>query len=84
MSQTKPAMARVQHIAAALNVRKRTSISQLADELEVSSRTIQRDLDHMKDSLRLPIDADVQGHYFTDTPNLCSVCGKRKRPKGNH
>jgi len=79
VSQTKPALARLQHIAAALNTRKRTSITQLADELEVSTRTISRDLDHLKDSLRLPIDADVRGHYFNGPVNLCSVCGKRKR-----
>lgn len=81
MSQSKPATARLQHIAAALNTRKRTSIAMLADELEVSSRTIQRDLEHMTDSLRLPIDADVMGHYFTEPVNLCRCCGRRTRGK---
>ncbi len=79
MNQGKPAIARVQHIAAALNTRKRISIAMLAEELEVSSRTIQRDLDHMRDSLNLPIEADIAGHFFSGPVNLCHVCGRRKR-----
>lgn len=81
MTPSKPALARLQHIAAALNVRKRTSISQLARELEVSGRTVQRDLDHMRDSLNLPIEADIAGHFFSGTVNLCHVCGRRKRSR---
>jgi len=81
VSLEKPALARLQHIAASLNIRKRTSISQLADELEVSSRTIQRDLDHMRDSLNLPVESDHVGHFFSKPVSLCCCCGKRKRTR---
>lgn len=81
MSLEKPAIARLQHIAAALNIRKRTSITQLADELEVSTRTIQRDLAHMTDSLSLPIESDHAGHFFSKPVNLCHCCGRRKRTR---
>lgn len=79
MSLEKPALARLQHIAAALNIRKRTSIAQLADELEVCPRTVQRDLDHMRDSLKLPIEADHDGHYFAAPVKLCRCCCRRLR-----
>lgn len=81
MNPTKPAVARLQHIAAAFNVRKRSTISQLARELEVSTRTVQRDIDHMRDALRLPIAADFAGHFFTEPVNLCRCCSRRIRVK---
>jgi predicted DNA-binding transcriptional regulator YafY len=81
VSQARPALARVQHIVAALNTRKRTRIAQLADELEVSTRTISRDLDHLKDSLRLPIESDIAGFYFTQPVQICRSCGRRVRRK---
>ena len=77
-------MARVQHIAAALTCKKRSTIAELADELEASTRTIQRDLDYMRDQLNLPIEADHWGHFFSEPVNFCRSCGRRKRlPKGN-
>jgi proteasome accessory factor B len=40
----------------------------IADELEVSSKTIQRDIDFMRDRLGLPIEYDPQhvGYYYTE------------------
>ncbi len=78
---TKPAMARVQHIAAALNGKKRVTIAALAAELEASDRTIQRDLEFMRDQLNLPIESDRDGHFFSEPTSLCRACGRRKRPE---
>jgi len=75
----KPAMARVQHIAAALNCRKRCTLTQLADELEASTRTIQRDLEFMRDQLNLPVETDHFGHFFAQPVNFCRCCSRRKR-----
>lgn len=84
MLATKPAMARVQHIAAALACKKRITIAKLATELEACPRTIQRDLDFMRDQLHLPIDVDHFGHFFSEPVNFCRSCGRRKRlQKGN-
>jgi proteasome accessory factor B len=44
--------------------RMRTNCSQLALELEVSRKTIQRDLDYMKDHLRLDIEYDPSEKQF--------------------
>ncbi len=79
MLATKPAMARVQHIAAALNSKKRITAEALAGELEVSPRTITRDFEFMKDQLNLPVESDVYGHFFAEPVNLCQCCGRRKR-----
>lgn len=70
---------RFQHIAAALTVRKRATARMLAEELEVSRKTIERDLEFMRDRLLLPIDADNHGHYFTEEVKLCRCCSRRLR-----
>jgi predicted DNA-binding transcriptional regulator YafY len=73
------AYARFQHIAAALTVRKRTTRSMLAEELEVSVKTVQRDMEFMRDRLNLPIAADDRGCYFSDEVKLCRCCARRLR-----
>lgn len=70
---------RFHRIAAALTVRKRTSVSMLADELGVSTRTVCRDLEFMRDRLALPIEADESGHYFREQIKLCRCCARRVR-----
>lgn len=77
MSESRTALARVAHISAALNTRKRTTAGLLADELEVSDKTIRRDLDFMRDTLNLPIDRDQAGFYFTQPVQVCRSCGRR-------
>lgn len=75
----RPPLQRFQHIAAALAVRKRTTVSMLAEELEVSYKTVHRDLDFMRHRLCLPISADEAGFYFTEPVKLCRCCGRRLR-----
>jgi hypothetical protein len=74
---------RLQKISARLSGPRRVTAQMLADELEVSSKTIYRDLDFMRDRLRLPIasngvgfrntELDV-GFAFTRPVLLCACC----------
>jgi predicted DNA-binding transcriptional regulator YafY len=70
---------RVHHIAAALTVRKRTTVSLLATELEVCPKTVARDIEYMRGDLGLPIEADIAGHYFAQPVKLCRCCARRVR-----
>lgn len=79
MKNFHPPLARVQHIAAALNTKKRVTAESLADELEVSPRTITRDFEFMRSQLNLPVESDSFGHFFAEPVNLCRCCGRRKR-----
>ena len=79
LNPAKPALARIRHISATLNCRKRSTIADLAGELEVSTRTIQRDLDFMVDQLGLPIAADRYGHFLSEPVNLCRTCGRQRK-----
>ena len=81
LNPAKPALARIRHISATLNCRKRSTIADLAGELEVSTRTIQRDLDFMVDQLGLPIEADRYGHFLSEPVCLCRTCGRRTRQR---
>ena len=47
-----------------LQTGRRTNCKTLADELEVSRRTVLRDIDFMRDQLGLPIEYDVAAHGF--------------------
>ena len=62
---------------------KHLTARQLAEQLEVSDKTIYRDLDFMRDRLGLPICTDAKGlgaagfiggYYFTERVNLCPCC----------
>lgn len=79
MKDFHPPLTRVQKIAAALNSKKRVTAAALADELEVTRRTITRDFEFMRDQLNLPVEADRYGLFFSEPVNLCQVCGRRKR-----
>jgi proteasome accessory factor B len=54
---------------AALKARHFPNCQKIAAELEVSAKTIQRDIDFMRDRLGLPIDYDAKrfGFYYTET-----------------
>jgi predicted DNA-binding transcriptional regulator YafY len=77
--QQRPMFARFQHIAAALNIRKRTTCSMLAIELEVSYKAVQRDIEFMRERLHLPIQADHEGYFFDQEVKLCRCCARRVR-----
>lgn len=57
-------MARMLQIHEHLQTGGRTNCRTLATTLEVSPRTIQRDIDFMRDQLGLPVDYDVVAHGF--------------------
>lgn len=82
----RPAIARIKKIAALLSDGKHVSGAKLAAELEVSPRTVTRDLDFMRDQLELPIETDGcanhslrgrHGYYFTQPVQLCACCSAK-------
>jgi len=62
------AFARMQHIHAAIKTRKYPKVSQLAEELEVSTRAVERDLETMRDLMGAPIIYSYvhKGYYYAD------------------
>ncbi len=63
-------MARMLQIHEHLQTGNRTNCRKLAETLAVSSRTIQRDIDFMRDQLGLPVDYDVVAHGFYYTRDV--------------
>jgi proteasome accessory factor B len=61
-------MARIQTIFKAIESQRRPNCASLAKTLEVSAKTIQRDVDYMRYQLSLPIEYDKERHgfYFTE------------------
>jgi proteasome accessory factor B len=65
---SRPPLERMMRLHAALKARKFPNCRKIAEELEVSSKTIQRDIDFMKYRLGLPIEYHPQefGFYYTE------------------
>ena len=65
---SRPPLQRMMRLHAALKGRDFPNCRKLGDELEVSPKTIQRDIDFMRDRLGLPIDYDPKrfGFYYTE------------------
>jgi proteasome accessory factor B len=61
---TRPPLARMLRIHEELRAERFPNCNSLADELEVSYKTIQRDIDFMRDQWRLPIGYDPIRHGF--------------------
>ena len=61
---SRPPLARMLRIHELLQTKDRASCRTFALELEVSAKTVQRDIDFMRDQLGLPIDYDVSAHGF--------------------
>jgi predicted DNA-binding transcriptional regulator YafY len=61
-------IARMQLIYEAIRTERRPNCSLLAKRLEVSAKTVQRDIDYMRYQLNLPIEYDQERHgfYFTE------------------
>ena len=61
-------MARMDLIYRAIKTQRRPNCSSLAQKLEVSAKTVQRDIDYMRYQLNLPIEHDKERHgfYFTE------------------
>jgi predicted DNA-binding transcriptional regulator YafY len=62
--RSRPPLARMLQIHGRLSEGKRLNSRQLARELEVSYKTVQRDIDFMRERLELPIDYDARAHGF--------------------
>src|SRR5258708_8329713 len=61
-------IARMKLIYDAIKTERRPNCSLLAKRLEISAKTIQRDIDYMRYQLDLPIEYDQERHgfYFTE------------------
>jgi proteasome accessory factor B len=66
--QTRRPLARIHLIHEALSARKYPNCTTLADRLEVSTKTIQRDLDFMRDEFGMPLEFDPQrnGYHYLE------------------
>ena len=73
---SRPPLERMMRLHAALKSQHFPNCRKIAAELEVSPKTIQRDIDFMRDRLGLPIGYDAQkfGFYYTEAvtgfPNI--------------
>jgi predicted DNA-binding transcriptional regulator YafY len=65
---SRPPLQRMMRLHAALKARRFPNCQKIAAELEVSAKTIQRDIDFMRDRLGLPIDYHPQefGFFYTE------------------
>jgi predicted DNA-binding transcriptional regulator YafY len=61
---TRMPIARMKFIYEAIRTERRPNCSLLAKKLEVSAKTVQRDIDYMRYQLNLPIEYDQDGHGF--------------------
>lgn len=72
---SRPPIERFRKIAR-ITTQEPTSSRILAVELEVSSKTIERDIEFMRDRLNLPIQATGKG-FFMAHCELCPLCAGR-------
>ena len=68
VQHSRPPLERMHRIHQRLHAGEYPNATTLAAELEVSTKTIQRDLDFMRDRLALPIEFDFvrNGYYYTE------------------
>ena len=67
--KSRPPLARMLRLHQLLQSEKFPNCTRLAKQLEVSSKTIQRDIEYMRDSLNLPIEYEPSQHgYFYTQP----------------
>jgi predicted DNA-binding transcriptional regulator YafY len=69
---TRPPLERMLQIHQAIQSGGFPSASRLAEELEVSSKSVYRDIDFMRDRLRLPVAFDSRRHGFYYTEEVSS------------
>jgi len=65
---SRPPLERMMRIHSAINSGRLPNATKLASEMEVSTKTIQRDVEFMRDRMGLPIDYDAQryGYFYTE------------------
>ena len=68
LPMSRPPLERMMRIHTAIASGKHPNASFLSREFEVSTKTIQRDIDFMRDRMGLPIDYSAQryGFYYTE------------------
>lgn len=68
LPSSRPPLERMLHIHRSIQSAKYPNASSLARELEVSTKSIHRDLDFMRDRLTLPLEYDGRrfGYYYTE------------------
>jgi predicted DNA-binding transcriptional regulator YafY len=64
---SRPPLARMMRIHQELQAGSGPNCSKLAAKLEVSSKTVQRDIEYMRDQLGLPIEYEPQAHGYSYT-----------------
>ncbi len=77
-----PVLLRFQRLAAELADGRVIPVRILAEKLEVSEKTVYRDLAFMRDQLCLPIEVDCsvespRGFHFIKPVKLCPLCAGR-------
>lgn len=78
--QSRPYAERVKHIAAILNRGRTVPCRNFAKRLEVSEKTIRRDIEFMRDRLGIPVES-VAYHNGTERPEFGQPCGFRLKKK---
>lgn len=76
----RPPWQRFRFIMLRLNSRPGQAVkcATIAGELEVSIKTVQRDVDFMRDRLQLPIRTEPNAGYLVEAPvTICACCGGR-------
>ena len=69
LAATRPPIERMARIMAEIQAGIYPNAQKLAEKLEVSAKTVQRDIEFLRDRLRAPIEYDARrwGFYFTHT-----------------
>lgn len=72
MRRARPPLVRMQHIDRELRNNRYPNCTRLAGHFEVSSKSIQRDIDFMRDMLQAPIEYDPRrkGYFYRETWNF--------------
>jgi len=70
MPSSRPPLARMMRIHGILSNSRPTNCTKLAEELEVSTKTIMRDLAFMRDQQRLPLEYDAAKHTWKYTKEV--------------
>jgi predicted DNA-binding transcriptional regulator YafY len=73
-NSSRPCFKRITQIHDRIVAGHRVTAQTLSDELEISARTIKRDIEHLRDRHRAPLawDAVRQTYYYTEAFDLCT------------
>lgn len=78
MIGARPILERFSYIARQLAGGYPRTCRELAVALEVCDKTVLRDIEFMRDRLRLPIASSPRGYIFTEKLHLCPLCQRRQ------